>query len=152
MTMHTRLALVAALLLSGIAAAGNAKDEAIKKDRQLYQGTWQMVSLTLKGNKAQEEDAKKIRVINQADGTGLLEVDGKVVAKATFIIDPTKKPKTIDLTFTEGDSKGQTLHGIYEVRKDTRKICYAQPGTPRPTEFSSTTENGHILAEFKRVK
>jgi uncharacterized protein (TIGR03067 family) len=152
MKMYMALTLAASLLLSCISSAEDAKKEATKKDRQLYQGTWQIVSLTVNGNKVPEPDAQKIRVINQADGAGLLEVEGKVVAKAIFTIDPTKKPKTIDLTFTEGDNKGKTWHGIYEVGKDNRKICYPQLGKNRPTEFSSTPENGHILAEFKRVK
>ncbi len=152
MKTNLLLAIAASLLLSGLAPAGDTKEEAIKKDRQLYEGTWQVTSLTVNGNKRPEGDAQKIRVINQADGIGLLELDGKVVGKATFTIDPTKKPKTIDLTFTEVNNKGQTYHGIYEVGKDTRKICYPPLGQKRPTKFSSTPENGHILAVFKRVK
>ncbi len=152
MKTYLSLAFAASLLFCGLASAGDTKVEAIKKDRQLYEGTWQVTSLTVNGKKLPEADAQKIRVINKADGTGLLEVDGKVIGKATFIIDPTKKPKTIDLTFTEGNNKGQTYHGIYEVGKDNRKICYPPLGQKRPTEFSSTPEDGHILAVFKRVK
>ncbi len=152
MKTYLSLAFAASLLLGGLAPAGETKEEAVKKDRKLYEGTWQVTSLTVNGNKRPEGDAQKIRVINQADGTGLLEVDGKVIGKATFTIDPTKKPKTIDLTFMEGNNKGQTYHGIYEVGKDTRKICYPPLGQKRPTEFSSTPENENILAVFKRVR
>ncbi len=91
-----RLALPALGLLLAVTAtltAADAKDEAIKKDRQRYEGTWQVVSLEVDGNKSAEEDAKKIRVINEADGKWAIEVEGKIVARGTSEIDPTKKPK-----------------------------------------------------------
>jgi uncharacterized protein (TIGR03067 family) len=139
---------VSVLLFSGLVWA----DDAIKKDRQLYAGTWQAVSAEANGNKVPEEDAKKIIVINKEDGAWTLEVEGKVVARGTSKIDPTKKPKTIDLTETEGEDKGKTFLGIYEVGKDSRKVCLAESGKERPTEFSTKPESGHILAVFKRVK
>src|SRR5262249_41664213 len=78
--------------------AGDAKDEAIKKDRKRYEGTWQVVSLVVDGNKAGEADARKITVINAADGQWAIEAEGKVVARGASVIDPTKNPKTVDLT------------------------------------------------------
>jgi uncharacterized protein (TIGR03067 family) len=156
MRLHALLPLGFGLLFimaGALTAADNAKDEAIKKDRKKYEGTWQVVALEVEGNKADEEDAKKITVINEADGKWAIEAEGKVVAKGTSEIDPTKKPKTVDLTMTEGDDKGNTFLGIYEFADDnTRKVCLAQAGKDRPTEFSSTAENKHILAVLKRVK
>jgi uncharacterized protein (TIGR03067 family) len=144
---------VAILAVSILAFTGQVgADDAIKKDRQLYAGTWQISSLEVNGNKVSEEDAKKITVINKEDGTWTLEVEGKVVGRGTSKIDPTKKPKTIDLTETEGNQKGQTALGIYEVEKDCRKVCVAELGKDRPTEFSTKPGSGHILAVFKRVK
>ena len=90
-------------------AAGDAKDEAIKKDRKRYEGTWQVVSLVVDGNKAGEEDARKVTVSNAADGTWAIEAEGNVVLRGTSVIDPTKKPKAVDLTVTEGADKGKTL-------------------------------------------
>ncbi len=51
-----------------LAVAGDAKEEAIKKDRMKFEGTWQVVLLEIDGNKAEEQDAKKITVVNEADG------------------------------------------------------------------------------------
>ncbi len=153
MRRHALLAL-GALLFSFTASlrADDARDEAIKKDRKLYEGTWQVVSLVVEGNKAGEEDAKKITVINQADGKWAIEVDGKVVGRGTSKIDPTQKPRTVDLTAIEGESKGMTSLGIYEFAGDTRKVCLAPAGKERPADFSSTSANGHILVVLKRVK
>jgi uncharacterized protein (TIGR03067 family) len=140
------------LILTGTLTAGDAKEEAIKKDRKRYEGTWQVISLEVDGNKANEEDAKKITVINEADGKWAIEVEGKVVAKGTSEIDPTKKPKTVDLTMTEGDDKGKTFLGIYQFGDDTRTVCLAQADKDRPTAFAAPAGSGHILAVLKRVK
>ncbi|HKB41581.1 MAG TPA: TIGR03067 domain-containing protein, partial [Gemmataceae bacterium] len=125
----TRYALPAllgtALLFTGtglLTSADDAKDEAIKKERKQFEGTWQVVSLEIDGNTAAEEDAKKIVVINEPDGKWAIEAEGKVVARGTSTLDPTRKPKTIDLTMTEGDAKGQTALGIYEFGDDSRKV------------------------------
>ena len=153
MKRHAAMPLVVGLLLAAavpLATAGDAKDEAIKKDRMKYEGTWQVVSLEVDGNKADEQDAKKITVVNEADGKWRLEVDGKVIARGTSEIDPTKKPKAIDLTETEGDDKGTTALGIYEVGDDERKVCYAKAGMERPDDFSAPAGSGRILAVLKR--
>jgi uncharacterized protein (TIGR03067 family) len=133
-------------------AADDDKETAIKKDRKKYTGTWQVVSLVVNGNKVEEDDVKKITVVNEADGKWSIRVDGKVVARGTSKIDPGSKPRAIDLTTTEGDAKGQISLGIYEVGKDTRKVCIAEAGKERPTDFKSEAGSGHIFATFKRVK
>jgi uncharacterized protein (TIGR03067 family) len=140
------------LTLTAPLIAGDARDEALQKERQRYAGTWQVEMLEVDGNKAAEEDAKKITVVNEADGKWAIEVAGKVIARGTSEIDPTKKPKTVDLTVTEGQDQGKTIRGIYELGDDTRKVCLARPGQERPTEFSTTAGGGHILAVLKRVK
>jgi uncharacterized protein (TIGR03067 family) len=155
MIRYAFLALGVGLLLTEIGflmADSDAKDDAIKKDRKKYEGTWQVVSLEVDGNKTNEEDAKKILVINEVDGKWVIEVEGKVVERGTSVIDPTKKPKTVDLATTEGENSGKTVLGIYEFGDDTRKVCLAQSGKERPTEFSAPAGSGHILAVLKRVK
>jgi uncharacterized protein (TIGR03067 family) len=155
MKRHAAMPLVVGLFYAAavpLAVAGDAKEEAIKKDRMKYEGTWQVVSLEVDGNKSDEQDAKKITVVNDVDGKWRLEVDGKVIARGTSEIDPTKKPKAVDLTETEGDDKGKTALGIYEVGDDERKVCYAKPGMERPDDFSAPAGSGRILAVLKRLK
>ncbi len=136
--------------MSFLAAANDAKQDAIKKDRKKYEGTWRVTSLEINGNKSSEEDAKKITVVNKADGAWILQVDGEKVTEGTSEIDPTQKPKTIDFMETEGDNKGKIVWGIYELGDDTRKLCYGGPGKDRPTEFSAPAGSGRVLVEFKR--
>src|SRR5262249_50099298 len=89
------------------ALAGDAKDEAIKQDRMQIKGKWRIVALEVDGNKAMGEDARKLTVVNGSDGTWTLFSEDKETSKGTSTFDPTKKPKTIDFTITEGEGKGQ---------------------------------------------
>ena len=152
MRLHAFLGFALLFVVTGLTAAADDKDKAIKEDRKKYEGTWQVVSLEVDGNKTAEEDAKKITVVNEADGKWAIEVEGKVVARGTSEIDPTKKPRAVDFTVTEGDNKGQTALGVYEFKDDTRKVCLAPAGKERPTEFSSKAGSGRILALLKRAK
>ena len=136
--------------IGAIASAYEAKDQSIKKDRHLIEGTWRIVALEIDGNKSSEEDAKKLTVVNGSDGTWSLRSEGNEISKGTSTIDPTKKPKSIDLTPTEGGGKDKLHLGIYELGEKTRKLCFAPPGKDRPAEFSSTPGSEHILVTFER--
>jgi uncharacterized protein (TIGR03067 family) len=136
--------------MSTIVSADDAKDEAIKKDHWLIEGTWRVVSLEVNGNKASDEDAKKLSVVNGSDGTWSLRSDGNEIAKGTSTIDPTQNLRTIDITATDGDAKGNHHLGIYENGASTRKLCLAAAGASRPTEFSSKPGSDQILVTFER--
>lgn len=138
--------------LAPIVAADEAKDEAISKDRKTIEGTWKIIALEVNGNKAKEEDARKLTAVNGSDGTWKLRSEEKQISEGTSVIDPTQKPKTIDFTPTEGGGKGNQHLGIYELGEETRKLCFAPAGKSRPSEFSSPSGSGHVLVIFERVK
>lgn len=146
--------LLVVLLLPAMAATAVAddKEEAIKKDRQHIEGTWRIIALEINGNEAQEEDARKLTVVNGSDGTWSLRSDGKEISRGTSIFDPTQKPKTIDFTPTAGGAEGKLHLGIYELGQETRKLCFATSGEDRPSKFSSKPGSGHIFVVFERVK
>jgi len=136
-----------------LVAAEDSKDEAIKKELAKMKGTWKAVSLEIDGNKPIPDDMlEKLQCVIDADGKGTVQFDGATILAATNKIDPTKKPKTLDATFTEGDMKGETSLAIYELKDDTLKYCRATPGKDRPTEFSSKPGSGQTLVVYKRAK
>ena len=141
---------VVGVLFGSVAASDDDTDTAIKKDRQHIQGTWEVASLIIYGNKANDEDIKQITVVNGDDGTWSVRSAGKVISKGVSTIDPTKKLKTIDFTPTDGGAKDDKFLGIYQLQKTTRKLCFAAAGKDRPTEFSSTQENHQVLVTFRR--
>jgi uncharacterized protein (TIGR03067 family) len=140
------------LFVGGFGAPGGAgdKEDAIKADMKLLQGVWLMQSFESNGNPLPAEQAQKIKVTVKGDK---YMVDlGERKFEATFTIDPTKKPKAIDVTMTLNEEKAVTL-GIYEVSKDTFKICRTmEAGAERPKEFSTKEGSGTVLAVYKREK
>lgn len=148
------LLVIAAMLtaIATIASADDAKDAAIKKDRKQIEGTWRVVAFEVSGNKAMEADARKLSVVNGSDGTWTLLSEGKVILKGTSTIDPTKTPKTLDFTVTEGEGKGNQYLGIYELGEKSRKMCFAPSGKERPTKFATSPGGEQILASFEREK
>lgn len=141
------------LIATGLGSAIRADDtldRAIAEDRSRIQGTWRVVSLTINGDEAKQEDARKIVVVNGPDGAWKVVVDGKEVTRGTSEIDPTKKPKSLDFIPTEGDAKGRLFLGIYELGEKNRRMCFAPTGKERPIEFSSSRGSGHILLTFER--
>ena len=139
-------------LLTALAAAEDSNDDLVNKDRKLIEGTWRVVALEIDGNKATDEDTKKMTVVNGSDGTWCVRSEDKDVIKGTSTFYPTQKPKMIEFTPSEGDQKGQVYLGIYELAENTRKLCFAPPGKPRPTEFSSAAGSDNILVNFERER
>jgi uncharacterized protein (TIGR03067 family) len=137
---------------AAIAFADSAKDDAIQRDRHQIKGTWRIVALVADGNPAPEEDARKLSVINGSDGTWSLWSEGREITKGTSTFDPTTRPKQLDFTPTEGDAAGQQFFGIYELGENTRKMCFAQLGQARPSDFSSRPGSGQICVTFEREK
>jgi uncharacterized protein (TIGR03067 family) len=134
------------------AADGDAKDEAVAKDLQAFKGTWRLSSREVDGKKDSDEWVKDVIATNDGSGTFSVRRGDKVIDEATVKLDPTQNPKTIDVTFTEGEHKGKTVLGIYEIEGDAFRVCVARPADERPSEFSAKAGSGRTLIVYKREK
>jgi uncharacterized protein (TIGR03067 family) len=143
--------LVVLIGLAAVSLAQGAESEAAKKDQALLQGEWTMVSGSADGESMPEEMARQMKRVCTGNET-LTTMGGQPYLKATFALDPSKKPKAIDYEMTGGFTKGQKQLGIYEVDGDTFKSCFAKPGAARPTEFASKPGDGWTLSVWKRAK
>jgi uncharacterized protein (TIGR03067 family) len=143
---HTLLAVAVALLV----AADDAKDDP-KKELKKFEGTWQFTSIEIDGQKPPEDEVKKHKVIIEGEKY-TLKIDDNVVNQGTIKVDPTKKPKTIDITTMEGGNPAQVMLGIYEEKGDEHKVCYAMPGQNRPEKFSADAGTGNTLVTYKKEK
>jgi uncharacterized protein (TIGR03067 family) len=128
-----------------VAALTPAEDK--PKDEEAIQGTWNVVSREMVGKKTPDAELKTLKVTIK-DGT-ITTDDDKKKEKVTYKLDPSKKPKAIDLTDEEG--KITTL-AIYELDGDTLKLCWSEKVDDRPTKFASDADSAQTVMVFKRVK
>jgi uncharacterized protein (TIGR03067 family) len=144
--MKTNLMMV--LTVVALLGADAPKADAVKAELKKFEGTWKLVSADLDGNEAKPEDVKAYSLVVVRDEFTLKF--GTETHKGKFKIDPAKKPKAIDVDFTEGTLKGSKVLGVYEMEGDTRKSCFADPGADRPSDF--TGGKGKYLWKWKREK
>src|SRR5262245_41243290 len=110
--MRTRLIVIAAVALC--LAADAPKDDA-KKDQEKLQGEWTLVSGERDGETLPEDLVKSLKRTVTGDKVAVSR-DGQDLSKGTFTLDPSKKPKTIDVKLEGSD---QPVQGIYEIDGDT---------------------------------
>ena len=75
---------------------------------------------------------------------------------AFYKLTPKKKPGSIgfiDIRPGEDPNTERSIPGIYQVTKDTLKICFRKSkNRPRPTKLESTNEGRETYVILKRVK
>jgi uncharacterized protein (TIGR03067 family) len=124
--------------------AADAKDA--KKDQDLVQGTWQATEAVRDGEVAPKDEAAKMQLTIMGDKYTFKPGDGSEHA-GTFKLDPTAKPKTLDIIAAAGGE----MKAIYEVSDTEYKMCVSFGGE-RPKTFESKANSGVILLVMKRVK
>jgi uncharacterized protein (TIGR03067 family) len=133
-------------------AAGQETGDAGKHLKKL-QGSWMVVAMEVKGVKLPEDKLKDVDIkLVVKDGKYAQHVLGQVQEEGTFKLDPSKKPAAIDFSIQSGKDKGKTQHGIYEIKGDTWRICVGQPGSKRPTAFTSEGDDETAVMTLKREK
>jgi uncharacterized protein (TIGR03067 family) len=133
-------------------------DDKPKEDKDAIQGTWLAIGVERDGKEApddaQTKEMKASKLIITADK--ITSVTAKLVKQnASYMLDPTKKPKHLDLTPSDGPKnlKGKTLHGLYSLDGDVLKICMLMTaGDERPTELATKEGGFAMLTTFKREK
>lgn len=144
--MHRLLVTVMVVISVGpLALFGNSQE-----DSKLLEGIWLASAAELGGKPFPEEVRKSIQ-LTLKDNKYTVAV-GKIPDQGTVKLDPSAKPKAMDITGTEGPNKGKTFLAIYQLDGDTLKICYDLSGKGRPTEFKTTEGTSLFLVTYKRGK
>ena len=120
------------------------------KDRDAIQGTWLASTAELGGKPFPEEVRKSIKLTLKDDKYTVTV--GKNPDQGTVKLDPSAKPKALDIAGSEGPNKGKTIPAIYELDGDTLKICYDLSGKSRPAQFKTTEGTQLFLVTYKREK
>jgi uncharacterized protein (TIGR03067 family) len=122
-------------------------------DVKTIQGTWIVDPDVYKDVKDKEvvKEMKAVRVVIERDSCTFKHPPGNE-EKGSFRLDPSKKPKQIDLLSDMGKVQAQ---GIYELEKDHLKLCWDRQFKTqgRPTKFAHAKEgNDPFLLVLIREK
>src|SRR5690348_6922028 len=123
-----RIALVTLLCTLVLTASGGtgarADDKAdVEKELKKFQGTWTFESVETGGKQEPAADFKGMTVIFEG-GKYTVKKGDEVIQVGTQKLDPSKSPKTLDVTVADGLNKGALMLGIYEITGDTLKVCF----------------------------
>ena len=120
-----------------------AREAAIHKDKQRLQGTWNFVS-----------GIRSAQMLIAGDHFTVKFKNGDIYL-GVYTLDPTAKPKMMDMTVHEGPEKhrGKTSLIIYELDGDHLIWCPAEPGTGnRLAVFPADDDLHHLCIIFRREK
>ena len=151
-----RISLVALFCLVGLAASSGsctlADEKAdLEKEVRKFQGTWTFESSVAGGKELPADQLKGLILLFEGEKHTVKKGD-EVIQVGTQKLDPSKSPKTIDVTVAEGPNKGTVMLGIYEIDGDRLKVCFDPQGKKRPTEFKSAPGSENFVNVHKRVK
>lgn len=147
---QSRICLAALFCGLGFAAFSALADD-VEKEMKKFQGDWIIESSEAGGQKIPTDLLKGLIVTYDGDKHTVKRGDA-VIQVGIQKIDPSKSPKSIDVTMTEGPSKGAVMLGIYEFDGDTFKACFDASGKTRPTEFKSPAGSQNFVNVHKRAK
>jgi uncharacterized protein (TIGR03067 family) len=149
--MHRKNLRVVALVSLAVSATWQgvrAEDTGADVLKKL-QGTWQFVSQEMDGKSRPKEELAK-QTITFAGDKWTVRADGKVVQAGTHKFNPAKKPAQVDAVVTEGEDKGNTMLGIYELKGDRLHVCFDPKGKARPTDFASKGDRMTAIVERQK--
>lgn len=142
------MAVWAVTLTSPSSPAADPKD-----DLKTLQGTWKLVGFERGGVARSPRDLPVGTItFEKHNRFSALFPDHEMGGIAK--IDPTKKPKTIDLIHSKEPDKGKTQRAIYKLERGKLTMCSAIPGKhemERPIEFT-TRKTDYVLFVFERVE
>jgi uncharacterized protein (TIGR03067 family) len=142
MLLKQFVALALVVALSSVARSGDAKDG------DTLDGTWLPATAELGGKLYPDEVRKTIKLVVKGDKYTVTV--GEAVDQGTVKLNPSAKPKEMDILGTDGPNKGRTIPAIYERDGDTLRICYDLGGKGRPTEFKTKEGTKQFLVTYKR--
>jgi len=107
-------------------------------------GEWTPLSLVRDGQAlppSMLKYGKRVATANQVTVT----LGPQVVLQAGYAVDRARTPMTMDYLVADG----QTQRGIWALAEERLTTCFAAPGQPRPTEFTSMPGDGRTLTVWR---
>jgi uncharacterized protein (TIGR03067 family) len=127
------------------------KPPSVKDEFQHFQGTWQVTAWEENG-KVIADDEKKARDVYFGGNIFIFHRKGKVHQAGTIQIDPSKTPRTMNLSVKEGDGADGVMLGIYSFDKEILKLCFDPTGQMRPNSLNPEAKSGYSVITLKKAK
>src|ERR1700730_45800 len=120
--------------------SGQQSTELTGKEHKRLQGTWHLVRSNIDG-KEQPLPKEGIELVIK-NNRFKMTMGAKLTDEGTFVMDPSKSPKTIDIThFSQVFGDHKIGLGIYEFKDQELWLCVARAGEiERPVDFSPKKE------------
>jgi uncharacterized protein (TIGR03067 family) len=115
------------------------------------EGEWEMTSAVFNGIPMDPNLVKWCKRITRGNVTKVV-AGPQVFLNATFSLDHSTNPQSIDYVNLEGASKGKAQAGIFSLHGGELKTCMAAPGEKRPNDFSSHPGDNRTYTVWRRVK
>jgi uncharacterized protein (TIGR03067 family) len=126
---------------------GSADD--LKDDyRVALNGVWVPVSASLDGKAMSAEEASNMRLVFQK-GKYFSKL-GDTTDEGTYTIDESTDPKKLTIVGTKGPNKGRSILAIFNLDKNTLKVCYDLSGKSIPEKFESNPDSHSFLVTYER--
>jgi uncharacterized protein (TIGR03067 family) len=153
MTAAKLLARLCGLALAILAATAHAQSPAaILDDREISVGRWEVVSVESNGRPIDPELLAMLQVIYRPDGSWAVLFKSLPVAEGTSTNRQDESPKTFEMATLGSESiKPSRYTGIYKHDGDTRVLCLAPYGKPRPDDFTAAKRSHRTLVTLKRA-
>ncbi len=141
---------LAALVTLGLLVAGSSAGLGDEPAAAALQGVWEATAATLAGEPMTETVRQSIQLEVKGDRYTVLV--GGQADRGTCKLGPEARPRTLDITGTEGPNEGKTILAIYERQGDTLRVCYDLGGRARPDTFESPAGSTRFLVEYRLKK
>lgn len=124
-------------------------------------GEWQFKALVANGKAHTPDELKACRMVVSKDGgVAMFDGDNQTVSGRITGVNRTKTPHEFEWVsggrseFSGRFEPKYVQKGIFEVKKDTLRLCFTRDSrdTPRPAAFASPEGKELVLDEFVRVK
>jgi uncharacterized protein (TIGR03067 family) len=140
------LSSIGALLTLVLAAP---PQDSVHSEQEKLAGDWRLVSVEANGEKLPDQQVNEFSLTFKGDK--FTSYRGGEKRTGSYTIDPTKKPKTMEIVPADGPDKGKTWSLIYDLEGNTLRICGREVGKERPTGFNTKDQKGIILMVLRHL-
>lgn len=121
-------------------------------DRVVSVGLWDVVAVEWEGRPVDPGLLSMLQVAYEADGTWAVLFKRLPVAEGRSTNRQDVSPKTFEMeTLGSERIEPRRYVGIYKFDGDTRMLCMAAEGKPRPDDFTAGRRSGRMLVTLRRA-